>query len=59
MRLNKLQWEDFKGDPLLESPFSAHTYWNIIYTYNIILLTKKKSKKVRFKLNVNVENKLL
>ena len=41
------------------SPFSAHTYWNIIYNYNIILRTKKKSKKVRLKLNINVENKLL
>lgn len=34
--IKKLKWEDFSGDIENDSGFIAHTFWNIIYTYEPI-----------------------
>jgi len=31
----KLTWEDFKGKPKEGSWFLAHSYWKIVYSYNV------------------------
>ena len=33
--VKKHNWDDFCGDIPIESPFNAHTFWNIQYTYEL------------------------
>lgn len=31
-----LEWKDFKGKPIEDSEWIAHSYWGIFYNYQIV-----------------------
>ena len=45
----KLVWEDFKGKPKEGSWFLAHSYWKIVYSYNV------KNNQDHVKISVNAK----
>ena len=34
--IKNIQWSDFKGEVKVDSPWIAHTYWSISYSYSLI-----------------------
>ncbi len=60
LSIRKLTWDDFQGEAEYTSPFNAHIFWHIIYTFHASLKCNKTRKIyyfVQVKSEVVIKNK--
>ncbi|CAD8125361.1 unnamed protein product [Paramecium sonneborni] len=52
IKILKIDWSYFTASPNMQSPWKAHCFWTVGYTFDINMRKMKRSQNIKYRLNI-------